>query len=456
MTPGLRRRSTRCLGNRCLGNRSGRCCFSALAVLSSWSGRGLGRVSRNIGRRARVGGAGALDPCLMGVTLAPGRGQASLTLLGLDSRLAPGFALLLGSAGVFCGVLDQWAGGGGAGPSGPARGDEAALLDGICDHSAHERPSPDGVVIARDHVLDEVWVTVGVDNSHDRDPELVGLGNRNVFLLGIDDEHGIREPCHVADSAEVAGQLFQLSGQNERFLLRHRLEVASNLHSLVLLHLLDATGDGAEVRQHSAEPALIDVGHAALIGITGNRVLRLLLGAYREHRATRCHQITYEGVRQIDLLQRLVEINYINAVALTEDESLHLRVPSPGLVPEVNPGLQQLFHCDDGHGCSFPSVGPDPCATPRSSGDRGCARDEMTGQRSCWAGASLPQAVLPRTAQGQPASSSHLRGARSQAVSRNGELSRERSCSTALVWIWQTRLSVTPSTSPICAKVRLS
>lgn len=43
-----------------------------------------------------------------------------------------------------------------------------------------------------------------------------------------------------------------------------------------------------------------------------------------------------------------------------------------------------------------------------------------------------------------------------QASSRSAELRRDRSESTALVWIWQTRLSVTPRTRPISAKVRLS
>lgn len=43
-----------------------------------------------------------------------------------------------------------------------------------------------------------------------------------------------------------------------------------------------------------------------------------------------------------------------------------------------------------------------------------------------------------------------------QASSRSAELRRDLRESTALVWIWQTRLSVTPRTRPISAKVRLS
>jgi len=43
-----------------------------------------------------------------------------------------------------------------------------------------------------------------------------------------------------------------------------------------------------------------------------------------------------------------------------------------------------------------------------------------------------------------------------QADSRSMELRRDLSCKTALVWIWHTRLSVTPSTPPISAKVMFS
>ena len=48
-------------------------------------------------------------------------------------------------------------------------------------------------------------------------------------------------------------------------------------------------------------------------------------------------------------VQRLLEIDDVDAVALTEDEPLHLRVPAPGLVPEVDTGLEHLLHGDDGH-----------------------------------------------------------------------------------------------------------
>ncbi len=52
----------------------------------------------------------------------------------------------------------------------------------------------------------------------------------------------------------------------------------------------------------------------------------------------------------VDVVQRLQEVNDVDAVALREDEALHLRVPTTGLVTEVDAALKQLPHRDDGHG----------------------------------------------------------------------------------------------------------
>jgi hypothetical protein len=39
-----------------------------------------------------------------------------------------------------------------------------------------------------------------------------------------------------------------------------------------------------------------------------------------------------------------LKIDDVNAIALAKDVFLHLWVPAPYLVAEVNTGLQQLFH----------------------------------------------------------------------------------------------------------------
>src|SRR5207302_5699652 len=113
------------------------------------------------------------------------------------------------------------------------------------------------------------------------------------------------------------------------------------------------------------EPPLVHVGHAALVGVRGDRVLRLLLGPDEQHRATAGDEIAYEGIGDLDALQRLIEVDDVDTVALAEDETTHLRVPAPGLVAEVHSGLQQLLHGHDGHCWLLPIGCPTPRAAPR-------------------------------------------------------------------------------------------
>ena len=108
-----------------------------------------------------------------------------------------------------------------------------------------------------------------------------------------------------------------------------------------------------EVGEHAAEPTLVDVGHAGLLGVGLNRVLRLALGADKENVSAIGGQITYVGVRVFETVERLIEINDVDAFALTVDESLHLRVPTTGLMSEVDARVEQLLHRDNCHGYTF-------------------------------------------------------------------------------------------------------
>ena len=65
-----------------------------------------------------------------------------------------------------------------------------------------------------------------------------------------------------------------------------------------------------------------------------------------------------ELVRAVDVLQGLLQVDDVDAVALGEDEPLHLRVPAPGLVSEMDTCVQHLTHGDDSHeGASFLGAG---------------------------------------------------------------------------------------------------
>ena len=217
-------------------------------------------------------------------------------------------------------------------------------------------------------MLNHVRVAVGVDHSDHRDAELVGLGHRYVLLDGVKHEDSVGQTLHMLDAAEVPLELLELARQQQRLFLGHSLELAGVAHALVLRHLGDPLGDRLKIGQHAAQPTLIHVRHAALLGIGTDGLLGLTLGADEQHPATVGDEVANEGVGRFDLLQGLLEIDDVDTRPLTVDESPHPRVPAAGLVSEMDTCLEQLLHCHDSHGRGLPShrfVSPLPRARRR-------------------------------------------------------------------------------------------
>src|SRR5581483_11182356 len=75
-----------------------------------------------------------------------------------------------------------------------------------------------------------------------------------------------------------------------------------------------------------------------------DRILRLALRSHEEDDSSFGRQFCNELRRFLEHLQRLLKIDDVNPVALTEDVFLHLGVPALRLVPEVNTRFEQLLH----------------------------------------------------------------------------------------------------------------
>jgi hypothetical protein len=90
----------------------------------------------------------------------------------------------------------------------------------------------------------------------------------------------------------------------------------------------------------SVPPTLVHVEPPAARGLLEHGVLGLLLRPDEQHAAAAGGQLADERVRLAEFLQCFLQIDDVNAVALTEDVLLHLRVPALGLVAEMHPGLQ--------------------------------------------------------------------------------------------------------------------
>src|SRR5205823_3893602 len=149
-----------------------------------------------------------------------------------------------------------------------------------------------------------------------------------------------RRALQLAHALEVPVEMLQLVIEPLRVLLRHGEEVTALLALDELVQLLDALLDRDEVRQEPAEPALVDVVHVRALRLFGDGLLRLLLRADEEDLAAVGGEVTDERVRLLDPVERLLEIDDVDPVALHEDELLHLRVPPASLMSEMDTRLQ--------------------------------------------------------------------------------------------------------------------
>ena len=122
------------------------------------------------------------------------------------------------------------------------------------------------------------------------------------------------------------------------------------------LHALQALGNGLEVGEHTAEPAVVHVGHAHALSVFLDGFLGLLLGADEQDVATVGDGFLHEVEGNVDVCDGLRQVDYVDAVTFGEDEALHLGVPATGLVPEVDAAFQKLTHGHNCHGCSFRGV----------------------------------------------------------------------------------------------------
>ena len=165
--------------------------------------------------------------------------------------------------------------------------------------------------------------------------QAVGLADGDLLALGVNNEDGLRQGGHVADTAEVLLELVKLLGEQSLLLLGQRVHAAVLDHGLELLHAGDTGAHGHEVGEHAAKPALVDVGHVGALGLGLDGLLGLLLGTHEEDLAALGSGLTQESVGLVSVNEGLLEVEDVDAVALAKDVRLHLGVPAAGLVTVV-------------------------------------------------------------------------------------------------------------------------
>ena len=225
-----------------------------------------------------------------------------------------------------------------------------ALRDDVADRPRDDRAGADGVVVARDHVVDAVRVAVRVDQADDRDAQALGLAHGDGLRLEVDHEQRVGHALHVLDAPEVRPQLLQVGLRREALARRQQPELALGLIALEVVQALDAERDGLEVGQQAAEPAVVDVRLVRTLGDLLDRVARLLLGPHEQHGAATAGEAVRKALRLLEQHLGAEQIDDVDAAALAVDEAAHLGVPTARLVAEVHTGLQQLLDPDLSHG----------------------------------------------------------------------------------------------------------
>ena len=244
-------------------------------------------------------------------------------------------------------------------------------LDESLGHSVGDDPREqtyraDGVVVTRNRVGELVGVAVGVEDADNRDAQLLGLIDSEVLLLGVNNPERARRLLQVADTAEALVKLVELALLDEQlFLGEAGLRGVLVVELLELLHAREALTDRVEVGQQTTQPTLVDVGLAHAHRLLGDGLLSLLLGAHKEHRSAAGDGLLDEVVSLVDVRQRLLKVDDVNARALGKDKTLDLRVPPTCLVSEVNAAVEQLANGYDGH---------EPFSCSQRRRDRGQAR----------------------------------------------------------------------------------
>ena len=188
-----------------------------------------------------------------------------------------------------------------------------------------------------------------------------------MFLLGVDDEQGVRQAFHVDDAGEVPFELRLLVTETQSLLLWQEFQNAPAIHLAEFLQTLQPGVDGLEVGQHAAEPPRVDVGHPDSPGLLGHHFLGLLLRADEQHRSVTAADVTQEPVGSLHAEQRLLEIDDVDAGTLPEDVAAHLRVPPSRLVAEVHARFEKLPPGDDGQLATSCSVSPPPASASNAT-----------------------------------------------------------------------------------------
>jgi hypothetical protein len=123
---------------------------------------------------------------------------------------------------------------------------------------------------------------------------------------------------------------------------------------------------------------VVDKKHVAAIGFLKDSVLGLLLGPDEQQLTPVRNSVDHEIMGDFKKLDGFLEINDVNAVARPKNERFHFGIPTPGLVPEMDPRFQEFLHGNNRHTHSLASFFPPPRLPPDQLARQALARPTGT------------------------------------------------------------------------------
>src|SRR5690606_12958019 len=92
--------------------------------------------------------------------------------------------------------------------------------DHSISHGTHvQLDGANGVIVTWDDVVNAFRAAIGIDDTNNRDTQLVGFGDSNALVVNVDHEQSVRQTAHVLDTTQAAIQFFQITRTHQSFFL---------------------------------------------------------------------------------------------------------------------------------------------------------------------------------------------------------------------------------------------
>ena len=143
----------------------------------------------------------------------------------------------------------------------------------------HYANRPNRIIISSDRIINDLRISIGVDDRHRRNAQASRLTHGILFASCIDHDHRVRQCRHLKNSIKIAAKFCRLAVECSQLLFPHLFVIGGLLDLLNELQAADALADRRQVGERPAQPALINIKLSTGHGCFLDRFLRLLLAA---------------------------------------------------------------------------------------------------------------------------------------------------------------------------------